>query len=708
MSATRPVKKSIPVDLERLHRACVEGDVETLNVLVHDGILQRCKAYFSHYRETPLHTATKNNRRETVDFLIASGLTIDARDSKGDSPLHFACMAADRDLVEVLLKNGANVNFTNNARMMPIHEACKSGQKDIVKLLLSNGAVVNVVSNQNITPLYVAYEQSRKELLEMLMKFGANDFLLPQLHLFCFLGKEEKVTRLLAVGAEINSKDKHGRTPLHVCCQEGYGAIVKTCMERGANVNNKDNKGLTALHYASTAGNSDIIQTLTSGGAKVNLVDNSGNTPLHVACEKDHLMSAAALLEAGARPNIKNGVGKTALHHAYTVRMTELMITRGADMNVQDNDCYTPLHIACMRGDFDSVKILIENGARLDIQSKPWPGYMDNLANVFQELNIQKYRYGCTALYLASFYGFSDIVQILLDHGANVDMRNTYSRLTALHIAAFSANVDIIDMLIKKSADVDALSQENETALIAILKRYTDPRAHRELGADTVSDVVELLVNAGCKLDILVYNGEILTAVYNRERGCKQRVVTEALIKAGCGILLNINQQFLMELITRNDMAMVTLIANCGYKYDEQFVTDGCRDLPNGPELLEQVQEIFLKASTLQNLCRVSIRQQMDQVRSDDPDQNGALQAITRLTSYVKRKMSSQPEMTTDQAAIAHCASERRSLSSLQLDSLPLPDKMREFISLKHNENNQYDLAEAGSGEESEAAEYSE
>jgi ankyrin repeat protein len=688
---TPPSQKVGASNIESLHSGCVDGDNEKVKRLLHEGVPVHTKEYYCKHRETPLHTATRNNRKVIVESLLKHGARIDATDSKGDSPLHFACMNANIELVEILIGQGASVNFTNNARIMPIHEACKAGDTEIVKLLIANGAIVNVVSNHNITPLYVAYEHNKKELLELLMKVGASDFLLPQLHLFCFLGKCDKVSRLLAVGTEVNSKDKNGRTALHVCCQEGFLDIAEKCLQMGANANAKDNRGMTPLHHATAEGHTEIVNLLTMFNAKVNIVDSCGNTALHIACQKGHCGILKVLLQAGVKCNIKNGVGKTALHDTFSSEMTGLLVESGADMNIQDNDNYSGLHIACMRGDIESVQVLLENGAKIDLHSKPWPGYMDSIVNTHQEFNLQnlrKYTLGCTPLYLASFYGFKDIVEALLQYGAGVDIRNTYSKLTALHIAAVTGNVAILELLVKHNIDVDAESQENETALTAVLKRYLNPKQYRDLDTEKVFKISCVLIKAGCKIGIL-RNAELFNALYQRESCRGDFRVTKLILKAGCGMQRYIHPLILRELVIAHDIGMIKLVAICCYRYDDDALALACAETDNGTELLPECQRIFFQQATLLNRCRAVTRRELALTRSDAANQYGAIQAFSKFKDFVKRKMSVVQRSQDNGLAMAVnqmmeiSQEDPKAVASFQIDNLPLPDRMRDFVAFK-------------------------
>jgi len=126
-------------------------------------------------------------------------------------------------------------------------------------------------------------------------------------------GDIAKVKNLLIRGANVNAKDKDGRTPLHHAATIGHVEIARFLLERGANVNAKDKDGRTPLHHAATIGHVEIARFLLERGANVNAKGKNGNTPLHYAVRNGHVEVVNLLLENGANPEIKGEFGDTPL-----------------------------------------------------------------------------------------------------------------------------------------------------------------------------------------------------------------------------------------------------------------------------------------------------------------------------------------------------------------------------------------------------------
>ena len=97
------------------------------------------------------------------------------------------------------------------------------------------------------------------------------------------------------------------------------------------------------------------------------------------------------------RPDNKDG--KTALQKASDKATISYLVNIGANVNVQDPDQKTALHVAALRGRVEVVKCLIENGAMVDAKDKK----------------------GCTPLYLSIAKGHIEIAKCLIENGASID-----------------------------------------------------------------------------------------------------------------------------------------------------------------------------------------------------------------------------------------------------------------------------------------------
>jgi len=119
-------------------------------------------------------------------------------------------------------------------------KASEKGDIKKVTLLLENGADVNTKDNDGWTPLMHAAEKGHKEVVELLIEKGA----------------------------DVNIQDEDGWTALMFASQNGHKEVVELLIEKGADVNAKDYFGLTALMFAEGMGHKEIVKLLKSYGAK--------------------------------------------------------------------------------------------------------------------------------------------------------------------------------------------------------------------------------------------------------------------------------------------------------------------------------------------------------------------------------------------------------------------------------------------------------
>lgn len=112
-------------------------------------------------------------------------------------------------------------------------------------------------------------------------------------------GSPLEACRLLIVnGAEIDSQDEDGLTPLMYATLDGQHEVVELLIQKGAYLNQIDGEGETALHYATKYGQSKITELLIANGADFTIKDYCGKTPLD---------------NAGGYPDIISLVKKTAV-----------------------------------------------------------------------------------------------------------------------------------------------------------------------------------------------------------------------------------------------------------------------------------------------------------------------------------------------------------------------------------------------------------
>uniref|UniRef100_UPI00398E41A8 2-5A-dependent ribonuclease-like isoform X3 n=1 Tax=Pristiophorus japonicus TaxID=55135 RepID=UPI00398E41A8 len=306
--------------------------------------------------------------RTQVEGLIKDGALLNS--DAGGVALCFAASKGHEDIAELLLKNKANVNYqTVDSGWTPLLNAVQSDHENIVHLLLKHEADPHLRKRNGATPFIIA-------------AIGGNVSLLQT---------------FLSLGADVNETDVNGFTAFMEAAQYGNEDALRFLFEKNADVNKHrevcDTKknltlgGKTALMDAVVKGHEDIVKILLGKmNADVNAVDNLGRTALIHALQKDSQAIVETLLYHEADVNSINKNQSTPLSTALTksplnIHVVEMLMKRGANLNVPDNDGKTPLILAVEKKNKEVVKLLLE-GASVEINAQDKSGRTALLAAV--------------------------------------------------------------------------------------------------------------------------------------------------------------------------------------------------------------------------------------------------------------------------------------------------------------------------------------
>uniref|UniRef100_A0A8C3X5Z2 Ankyrin repeat and SOCS box containing 5 n=1 Tax=Cyanoderma ruficeps TaxID=181631 RepID=A0A8C3X5Z2_9PASS len=191
------------------------------------------------------------------------------------------------------------------------------------------------------------------------------------------------------------------------------------------------------LHEAASQGRLLSLKTLLSQGYNVDTLTIDQVTPLHEACLGDHVGCARILLEAGANVNATTIDGMTPLFNACSrgsAACAELLLQYGA--KAQWESCLpSPTHEAASRGHSECLEVLISWGIDVD-QDLPHLGTPLYVACVSQQIhcirkllyagaNVQKGKHLQTPLHAAAQHSSTEIVNLLLEFGADINAKNS-------------------------------------------------------------------------------------------------------------------------------------------------------------------------------------------------------------------------------------------------------------------------------------------
>lgn len=259
------------------------------------------------------------------------------------------------------------------------------------------------------------------------------------------------VRKLLAAGANPNLADAEGRTPLMAAlAAEGETTlrVMTELLDRGAGINAVDAAGFTALRYAIIVGDAEATELLLARGADSSLLSADGKSMVAQAFESHDPRIAAAVLSAQQGPLEWDNCTREALFTAVRMQdraMLRLLLSKHASPPTLGPDRQPLLAYTIGWNDPAQLELLLECGANPNITVSTSPE--KEFAGLFAGRMLQHYlatEPGMTPLMIAAGMGRSDLVQILLKHGAKTGAATGKHRLIALYFASWSESASTV------------------------------------------------------------------------------------------------------------------------------------------------------------------------------------------------------------------------------------------------------------------------
>ena len=251
-----------------------------------------------------------------------------------------AAKCGDHVRVGSLLRAGANVNRGHQRvyNETALWNASRNGHTRCVELLLEAGIGVNATDARGITCLMLAAQHGYDDCVQLLLQKGADvnvsDCISGRSAIYyaaegCF---DECVNLLIKAGAEVNKKVRGTDHLLGLACVNwnGMKRYTKVFIEAGADVNSRDSNGSTPLLKASLHGDDRSVALLIQAGADVNVINKAGKCALMMAANSSRSIGIVCLLlQAGAFVNYPRGRRILKPQFSFNEKLPMLLFAAG-------------------------------------------------------------------------------------------------------------------------------------------------------------------------------------------------------------------------------------------------------------------------------------------------------------------------------------------------------------------------------------------
>jgi ankyrin repeat protein len=428
---------------------------------------------------TPLYLAAIHGNPVMIDKLLNAGADPNERGPEGETPLMLASRAGNLEAMRVLLDHKADINATEKIRgTTALMWASEQSHPAAVQLLIARGAKVNAATNadtrnsrnnlantvtQRLNSAFGAVGQAKARGVTAPgspappaasggpARKAADGEVPGGEDVFAFFGPPRK-------------KDGGGLTPLVYAAREDCLECARILLDSGADVNQKTRYGWTALLTATQNRHYKLAAFLLDHGANPNLANNGGWTPLYLATDNrniesgdypvrppdmDHLDFIKLLIDKGANVNARL-CGSDSTDKSCVGDSTETR--NNFTMQWLFEDGATPFLRAAQSGDIPLMKLLMARGANPKIFTAhnvtplavaSGIGWVEGVTFEWSEKETMEAVKMCldlgidpnvaddegrTSLHGAAHKGRPEVIQLLVDHGAKLDVHDSGSR----------------------------------------------------------------------------------------------------------------------------------------------------------------------------------------------------------------------------------------------------------------------------------------
>jgi ankyrin repeat protein len=458
---------------------------------------------------TALHAAVHVDRLDIADALLRAGAKAAGLDRYGVTPLYLAAVNGNADMIRRLLEAGVDANAVDPGGETALMTAARTGAPAALRALLERGAAVDAREPEfGQTALMIAVREANDAAVQILLEAGASPNVQTRKGPTPNFVPPCKGTGCGSEGVGINrgglpdrgrrAEIKGGMTPLLYAARDGNTAAARRLIDAGADLELGDANSIRPLLMSLINNHLDVARLLLSKGANVNADDFWGRTPLWAAVEYRNL---------DMNNNDQDSPTDNGVDRAPILVMIKELIDAGANVNARTRELFpvrrwlyslndvswvdftgqTPFLRAALSADTATMRLLVERGADPNLPT---------LAGTTPLMAAAGVNWVVAQTYTESVPARLEAVKLCLELGADVNATNSMG-LTALLGAANRGSNDIIELLVQRGARLDIKDKEGRTPL-----RWAEGVFLAAVGAERKPATIELLerLSAGAQI----------------------------------------------------------------------------------------------------------------------------------------------------------------------------------------------------------------